>query len=373
MKKYLLYMLLPLLAALGSCQSEEEIVFDHELPQFELKSDAILLEVIMPQGTTSDDHIYITGPFNGEDEAIGKVEWQLEQATGNDVKWGIYLKPSMFQDGKTLADGFSFVSEKQGREKSVFNEDVCHTLNVGLGSRTNVTVSRWAAYFETDEPDEEEHDGYVIYVEDNSGWDGLALYAWGDGLPELFGGWPGAQPMGTEVKNGITFKYFDTGEANEGLTYNLIFNNNGGGEQFDATAVTLNRDYYLRITNSSWEEIDASELIPHDGYAIFIADNSGWNDLALYAWGDGLPELFGVWPGIQATGTVTIKGVTYQYFDTGAANEGMVYNLICNDNNGGLQFDLAQVTLNRHYYFNITDTGGVEVDPYNPETTDENL
>lgn len=44
-------------AFISSCD-KEEIVFDHELPQFELRSDAILLEVIMPQGTGADEIIY---------------------------------------------------------------------------------------------------------------------------------------------------------------------------------------------------------------------------------------------------------------------------------------------------------------------------
>lgn len=367
MKKNIFYLLLlmPLLAFLGSCDDKDEIVFDHELPQFELKENAILLEVIMPHGTAADEKIYIAGDFNGGEEAVGQPEWCLEKAADSDVKWGIYLIPSTFKNGKTLADGFYFVSEKQGVERTVKNEDMLHTLNVGIGTRTNVTVSRWESYF-AEEPGEIPHDGYVIYVEDNSGWDALALYAWGTDIPELFGGWPGVQPTGTVVKDGVTYKYFDTGEANKGLTYNLIFNNNNGGEQFDAAVVTLDRDYYLRITNSGYEEIDPSQNITHDGYAIFIEDKSGWDALTVYAWGTDIPELFGGWPGIPATGTVTIKGITYQYFDTGAANEGLTYNLICNNNNGGKQFDLAQVVLNRDYYFSITDSKGVEVDPQNP-------
>lgn len=181
----------------------------------------------------------------------------------------------------------------------------------------------------------------------------------------MFGAWPGIQPTGTEVKDGVTYKYFDTGAANEGLTYNLIFNNNNGGEQFDAAVVTLDRDYYLRITSTGYEEIDPSQDIEHDGYAIFIEDKSGWDALSMYAWSDGLPELFGVWPGIPATGTVTVKGVTYKYFDTGKTNEGLTYNFICNDGNGQ-QFDLAPITLDRDYYYSITGTKGVEVDPQNP-------
>ena len=61
MKKYIcnpLWLLLLFVAFISSCD-KEEIVFDHELPQFELRSDAILLEVIMPQGTGADEIIYI--------------------------------------------------------------------------------------------------------------------------------------------------------------------------------------------------------------------------------------------------------------------------------------------------------------------------
>lgn len=67
MKKYIcnpLWLLLLFVAFISSCD-KEEIVFDHELPQFELRSDAILLEVIMPQGTGADEIIYIAGDFNG--------------------------------------------------------------------------------------------------------------------------------------------------------------------------------------------------------------------------------------------------------------------------------------------------------------------
>ena len=185
---FYLLLLMPLMVFVNSCDDKEEIVFDSELPQFELRDNAILLEVIMPQGTTADENIYIVGEFNDGENAVGQLEWRLEKAGNSDVKWGIYLFPSTFKNSKTLADGFYFVSEKQGKERSVKNEDVSHVLNVSVGTRTNVTVSRWATYFEEEEePDESVHDGYVIYVEDNSGWDAMTLYAWGNDLPELLG------------------------------------------------------------------------------------------------------------------------------------------------------------------------------------------
>lgn len=369
----LLFLLMPVLAfALNSCD-EDEIVFDHELPQFELRDDAILLEVIMPQGTAADETIFIAGDFNGGEETASEdLRWQLEKSATSDVKWGIYLFPSDFVNGKTLADGFYFVSKKQGIERTVKNEDALHTLDITTGTRANVYVNRWKAFFDVPEdPNKVTHDGYAVFVLDKTGWDTMALYAWGDGIPELFGGWPGALPKGTVEIKGFTYKYFDTGAANEGLVYNLIFNNNNNGSQLDGPqGFVLDRDIYVEVTEGGWKEIDPEAMIVHDGYAIFIEDNSGWDALAMYAWGDGLPELFGGWPGALPTGEVEINGVKYKYFDTGAENAGTTYNLIMNNNNGGKQFDLATVALDRDYYFSITDAKGDEVDPDNREETD---
>ena len=103
MKKivYWLFML-PLFALLNGCDDTDTIIFDDELPQFEIKANAILLEVIMPKGSAADDEYYIVGDFNGGAEAaVGNLEWQLEKATGSESKWGIYLLPSTFKDGKT--------------------------------------------------------------------------------------------------------------------------------------------------------------------------------------------------------------------------------------------------------------------------------
>ena len=190
MKKYIcnpLWLLLLFVAFISSCD-KEEIVFDHELPQFELRSDAILLEVIMPQGTGADEIIYIAGDFNGgQDAASGDLKWQMEKAANNDVKWGIYLYPEDFVNGKTLADGFYFVSKTQGIERTLQNGDALHQISAKVGTRTDITVTRWNAYFEEPEdPSEVIHDGYAVFVMDNTGWDALTLYAWGNDLPELW-------------------------------------------------------------------------------------------------------------------------------------------------------------------------------------------
>lgn len=361
MKKiYYLLLMLPLLALLGSCDKQEEIVFDHELAQFELKENAILLEVIMPQGTTAAEELYIAGAFNGGDEAVGKLEWRLEKAPNSDVKWGIYLLPSAFANGKTLADGFYFVSNKKGVERTVKNEDVMHTLNVGVGTRTNVMVARWKSYFETPE-EPGEHDGFVVYVEDNSGWDGLTLYGWGDGGNT--GEWPGIQVTGTKTIGKVTYKYFDMGEGMKDKVLNLIFNNNNQGKQFDGPNVTINRDFYFRITENSCEEIVPST---YTGYTIYVADNSGWDELAIYGYANGGDVTPG-WPGAVVTGTKVIKGVTYKYFDMGEALNDAKMNLIFNNNNHGKQFDGPEIILNRDFYFDITDATYKEIDPNVPE------
>ncbi len=372
MKNYKIFNLLALvllLFASAAC-SKDDLVFDHELPQFPTKEGAYLLEVIMPQATLADNDIYIVGAFNGGDPeaVVGDMRWKLEKCTDNNVKWGIYLYPSDFAEGTSLADGYTFFNEQQGIERSLRNEDVLHTECPELGGRINVTVNRWAAYFETPvDPGEIPHDGYVIYVDDQTGWDALAMYAWGEA--EICGAWPGMAPTGTVELNGTRWKYFDTGEENAGFTEHLIFNNNNGGVQLKDFDVVLDRDYYVRITADGCEEVTVEPSVKHDGYAIFVINNTGWDGIFMYAWGDNLPELFGGWPGIAPTGTQTINGVEYTYWDCGQANNGLHYNFIAN-NNSGKQIEnneILGVDLNQDYYFLLTSDLKVEVvDPKNP-------
>ena len=372
MKNYKIFNLLALvllLFASAAC-SKDDLVFDHELPQFPTKEGAYLLEVIMPQATVVDNDIYIVGAFNGGDPeaVVGDMRWKLEKCENNNVKWGIYLYPSDFAEGTSLADGYTFYNEQQGLEKSLRNEDVLHTEAPELGGRINVTVDRWAAYFETPvDPGEIPHDGYVIYVDDQTGWDALAMYAWGDA--EICGAWPGMTPTGTVELNGTRWKYFDTGAANEGLTEHLIFNNNNGGVQLNDFDVVLDRDYYVRITADGCEEVTVEPSVKHDGYAIFVINNTGWDEIFMYAWGDNLPELFGGWPGIAPTGTQKINGVEYTYWDCGQANNGLHYNFIANKNSGKQieNNEILGVDLNQDHYFLLTSDLKVEVvDPKDP-------
>jgi hypothetical protein len=360
MKRTIYLFLLPLLALLGSCDKMEDIVFDVEQPQFEIKANAILLEVIMPIGSAADDSYYIVGDFNGgEAAAVGNSTWKLEKAANSDTKWGIYLTPDSFVSGKTLADGFYFVSAAQGVERSVKNEPVKHVLNAKVGTRTNVFVDRWAKYFEV--PDKGGHDGNVVYIQNSSSWTALALYGYDSknklADTEIFGAWPGKQPDGTEVINGKTFTYFDLGKDKADLTgINLIVNNNNGGSQFDVATIDFNTTYYYRLTDAGISTVD-----PNASYRIYVNDLTGWDALTLSIGGAN-------WPGMTPKGTYTQNGVTYQYFETSTDLIGQSIELWFNNgketSDPGIKQSVTKtITFTRDYYFSLTANGISEIDP----------
>ena len=363
-KSYVLNLLLLAIVALfGGC-SKEEIVFESELPRFELRPGYQLLEVIMPWGTFADDEIYIVGDFNGgEEKAVGDPRWLLQKAPDTDVKWGIYVNPDDCIGGYTLADGYTFYNVQQGIERTLDDKAVLHHEAPAPGERLNVMVYRWADYFkEPVGPGEVEHDGYVIYVVDNSGYDALAMYAYGDA--ECFGGWPGMRPTGEIDIAGVHYTYFDTGAANEGLNENLIFNNNGGGKQLPDYNVTLNQDFYLELTPDGVVEFDPSAVVPHDGYTVYVSNLSGWDELYLYMWGD-VNDLNGAWPGMAPTGTQKINGVEYVYFDLGASNcdQGLTEHIILNNGNGKQVDEVVVFALDRDVYVELTSNSAHEIDP----------
>lgn len=338
--KKILYILsiLPLLF-LGGCVAPEEIVFDHEKPAFDTKDGKILLEVIVPSDTKADDQIYIAGPFNGGDEiAAEDSKWYLEHSTTISQKWGIYLDPSDFVSGKSLADGFHFVSVSDREERTALNGDMKHTDNPSTGSRTNIFVTKWASFFDKPEGDEViEHNGFVVFLKDNQGWDETALYIWG--TSEIFGGWPGSLPTGTQTINGERYKYWDLGEANTGNDCNFIFNNNGGGEQienFDCLkGQKANKNYYFVI-----EDDEATVIGGMEKHHIYVINESEWTDVAMYFWGD-VNDLGAGWPGNLPSGTTTVAGKTALVFDYGDDWFGLAENMILNNTNGEQTADIA--------------------------------
>ena len=92
---------------------------------------------------------------------------------------------------------------------------------------------------------------HYVYAIDETGYDALGLYAWGDG--ELFGAWPGESWVHEVTIDGNVYKVFLL-DAESG-SYNLIFNNWNNGKQVPDFAITANRDYYLRVTATGVTEM----------------------------------------------------------------------------------------------------------------------
>ena len=151
------------------------------------------------------------------------------------------------------------------------------------------------------------------------------------------------------------------GEANTGLVENLIFNNGGGGQQLADFNFTIDRNIYLRITPDGVEEIGLEPQVKHDGYAVFVYDETGWEALNLYMWGDE-NNLNGDWPGMEVTGQQTINGVVYKYFDMGEGHTGLGENLIFS-NAGSNQLPDFAYTIDHDVYLHLTSTGVTEIDP----------
>ncbi len=367
-KLYSVPTLVGLLAALAGCQPKE-LVFDHEQTQFEVMDNAILLELIAPVGTAVDDEIYIFGEFNGLDErsAVGTIAWQMEKAANSDNKWGIYLFPEDFVSGKTLTDGFSFVSKKSGGERDIKGQPVMHTLDATVGTANNVWADRWAAYFSGTVTID--HNGPVVYVQDESGFGKLTLYMYGD-IDDLNGSWPGMSVTGYETVNGLELAYFDIGEGNEGLSETLIFSDNGADQLADYGPVTFSSEpVYLHISaDGRVEKLNIDGVVVHDGAVVYVLDGMGWGmSTTLYMWGD-VDDLNGGWPGMSVTGTAVVGDYTYLYYDLGEANSGLTEHLIFSNNGASQRPDYDDYLIGEDIYLYMGSEGAPTVieDPENP-------
>ena len=106
-----------------------------------------------------------------------------------------------------------------------------------------------------------------------------------------------------------------------------------------------------------------SDLPSHTGVRIYVQDQTNWNKLYLYQWGD-VNNFGGDWPGLADSGTVAMNGAEYKYFDYSDAVIGLNQNLIFNDGNGSQLADYS-MTFERgvsDYFFIITPNGAMRID-----------
>ena len=174
-------------------------------------------------------------------------------------------------------------------------------------------------------------DTYNIYIKDETGWNDLYLYAYVDGAPSIFGAWPGIKVSEAEVVDGVSYKVIRNVSATD-IEQTFIANDNNGNQVDIAGLYTITENVYLTVRGTQPEEPTPS------AYNIYIKDETGWNDLYLYAYVEDAPSIFGEWPGVKVTDTEVIDGITYKVIKNITTTE-VPQNLIVN-NNAGEQIDL---------------------------------
>jgi len=340
---WLALLLFPML--LGSCSKNEDIVFDHERQMFEIQEGKILLEVILPSATTAGEEIYISGAFNGGDEAaVGNEAYKLIRTEATSIKRAVYLDPSTFVDGKTLADGFHFVSDKQRQEVDVKGQDKWHYENPGAGTSTNITVDRWAAYYDKPDGGGEDDGPYVPYLDDanevsiffETPTEGTYnVWVWGDlGGGEAYtatGAWPGDEMtlMGQGSNGNYIYKYTIT--VTDQVPSNLIITRFVDGAEaarpYDGVAF-VNHGYYVEGNDTPTEEITqvgppaGNEFKPTlddpNEVSVFL-ETPTEGTYNVWVWGDlGGGEAYtaaGAWPGDEMTqvGKTSDGNFVYKY------------------------------------------------------------
>lgn len=102
---------------------------------------------------------------------------------------------------------------------------------------------------------------------------------------------------------------------------------------------------------------------------IYVLDESGWDNLALYAWDTSDTPLLGSWPGtlIPTENTETIGDNTWRYYDMSEFN-GQTVNIIFNNNGNGKQTsDIKGLVLTRDYYYSLKGNVATEMDDPNED------
>lgn len=103
---------------------------------------------------------------------------------------------------------------------------------------------------------------YYIYIANETDYSSVGLYAWGSG--EIFGSWPGQNPIDTVVKqsetSGESYTFDVFGHNHADGSYSFIYNNNNQGSQLADYSVVGGRDYYFRATPAGLVELKASEF-----------------------------------------------------------------------------------------------------------------
>ena len=141
------------------------------------------------------------------------------------------------------------------------------------------------------------------------------------------------------------------------------------GSQSSFTVENLPAGQFTDIISGKTSDFSTGKsfTLPAYGYAVFVNENAGpaetnsvyvhnnmgWGETALYAWGDA--EALGGWPGMRPTDRVEIDGINYDKFELPLSANGLNLNLIYNNNAKGTQCSDYTATIDKDYYLVATD------------------
>ncbi len=200
----------------------------------------------------------------------------------------------------------------------------------------------------TEIPDGSDDDGYEedfndglmhkIYVNDQSGWNDLCIYAWDE--TGNMAAWPGVHYSSEVTIAGTAWKVFDMPsdyQHRAGLNY--IFNDNGQGNQFDAmNGYTFNHDLFITINPDLTYTFSAGPVLAEDGFTVYAnADDARWSGIYMYAWDDN-GDVGSSWPGSPGEGPVEINSRQWYYHTFKSTSD---INVIINDNSGNQTSDIT--------------------------------
>ena len=159
-----------------------------------------------------------------------------------------------------------------------------------------------------------------------------------------------------ETVSGVEYTVFGLPAEMAGKNLNLIFNNNGGGQQLADFAITVPEDeIFLNINANYYVDFTGGNPRGEDSY-IYVLDNMGWGEnLHMYAWGDS--EIFGGWAGAAGEAVGSFCGTPAYRFLVVAEHSGKTEHLIFNNGNGGdgNQFDGPEVKVGEDLFYSISD------------------
>ena len=136
-------------------------------------------------------------------------------------------------------------------------------------------------------------------------------------------------------------------------SYERVIDSQTIGSGFATTTVNLNSSSSIHLAGKGYH-VYTSDIAPAPvtTYHIYINNQTGWSQTALYAWENGRNDILGAWPGIRPVGTVNKNGVTYLDFPV----EAYVFpaNFIFNNNAGDKQLRDIYLSQVGNYYLTAT-------------------